>query len=147
MMEGCSCCRKVWSSVPTPCCAATASCCAMRGLAELLSISERGFTPTHPPTPAPQLGSSHSTCYSLDWSVRGVRCHRPGTLSHMTLKSEHSVAYWFACACATPNCDWRLQRSQLLSTLHWTVLPESSLPTVPELINDFFRQKLHCCDC
>lgn len=34
--------------------------------------------------------------YSLE-SVRGVRCHRPSTLSHMTLKSENSVAYWFAC--------------------------------------------------
>lgn len=61
----------------------------------LLCVSERGFAPYPPPLlPPPQLQHPH---YSLEWSVRRVRCHRPSTLLHMTLKSEHSVAYWFAC--------------------------------------------------
>lgn len=44
--------------------------------------------------PPLQLPHPH---YSLEWSARRVRCHRPSTLSHMTLKSKRSAAYWFAC--------------------------------------------------
>lgn len=54
----------------------------------LLCVSEQGFTP--------QLQLQHPH-YSSEWNARRVRCHRPSALSHMTLKSEHSVAYWFAC--------------------------------------------------
>lgn len=102
-----------------------------------LCVNEQDFARCYPspPTPLPQWLTHPS--WSLEPSVRRVRRQQPSTLSHMTLKSERSVAYWFACVCAIPNCDWHLQRSQFLSTLHWTVLPESFLPTVPELISEF----------
>lgn len=61
----------------------------------LLCGSVQGFARWHPPPPLSPLQLPHPN-YSLE-SVRGVRCHRPSTLSHMTLKSENSVAYWFAC--------------------------------------------------
>lgn len=47
-------------------------------------------TPTPPPPPPPQLPHPN---HSLEPSARGVRCHRPSTLSHMTLKSEKNAAY------------------------------------------------------
>lgn len=73
-----------------------------------------------------------------EWDVTDpARCRiwqsNPSIVLHIDLR-----------VCAIPNCEWRLQRSQLLSTLHWTVLPESSLPNVQELINGFLLQKLSC---
>lgn len=104
-MEGCSCDKILWSSVcascggAPPCCVATASRCALRvGWFGHEALIRCGLTIVCQWTklhslafPPPQLPH-----YSLEWSVRRVRCHRPSTLSHMTLKSEHSVAYWFA---------------------------------------------------
>lgn len=102
MPEGCSCDRRVWSPVfacgnvappavwPLPPAVHWGSGWIGHEVVEvlLLCVSEQGF--------APPLQLPHPL-YSFEWSTRRVRCHRPSALSHMTLKSEHSVAYWFAC--------------------------------------------------
>ena len=108
-------------------------------------VIERDWAPCSP-LPLRQLLHTHTHTHTtarievrVEWDVTDpARCRiwhsNPSIVLHIDLR-----------VCAIPNCDWRLQRSQLLSTLHWAVLPESSLPTVPELINDFFQRKLHCC--
>lgn len=128
--------------VSPSCCAVTASCCALRvrlkwpwssgGLVIVCQWSPR------PPTNHRGSSRTHTAARSEaqgEWDVTDLaRCHIWHSNPSIVLHIDSRV-------CAIPNCDWRLQRSQLLSTLHWAVLPESSLPTVPELINGFFQQK------
>lgn len=130
----------------SPHCVAMAPCCALRGWLNWPwsfrgSIIVCKWSRLHSQPPSHHCSShTHTTAWSEAWGEWDVtdpaRCRiwlsNPTIVLHIDLR-----------VCAIPNCDWRLQWSQLLSTLHWTVLPESSLPTMPELINGFFQQKLH----
>lgn len=90
------------------------------------SLYRHSSTPPHTRAPAQSGG---------EWDVANPpRCHiwhsNPSIVLHSDLR-----------ACAIPNCDWRLRRSQLLATLHWTVLPENFSANCAR-INQ--RKKLRC---
>lgn len=108
-----------------PCCVTTTPSCALRGRLNwpwscggLIIVREPPFPPptTTAPTPTLQFG------VKLDWEwdvTNPAHCRIWHSILSIVLHIDLHV-------CAISNWDWHLQRSQLLSTLHWTVLPESS---------------------
>lgn len=110
----------------------------------LIQISSRWFResgawlccePPYTGTAAPHTQAPAQSEAGGEWDVANPpRCHiwhsNPSIVLHSDLR-----------ACAIPNCDWRLWRSQLLATLHWTVLPENFSANCGR-INQ--RKKLHC---
>lgn len=151
----CSCDRRVWRSVcaprcrvPLPLCSHSLLLCTEGPAQMTMKLWRSCYCVSVIPAPSHQSPQQlpHPHC-SSEWSARRVRCHRPCTLSHMTLQSEHSVAYWFA----------RVRYSKLWLAFAAKPAPlHTSLSRVARKfsancarINQRFlsTEKLHCCVC